>query len=508
MRIITREQIEESGANRVVDVLNRLPEVSFSVSQSSFQAVDGVASVALRGLPLGSTLVLINGRRVQGVTGAQIQSTAIFNLNYIPLSAVDRIEVSPTGSSAIYGGDALAGVVNIIFKKEFSGLEGSARYGWASGTDRTDATLAYGWQTERASVTAILSFSNQSALNGGERLLTASDDKRPFGGADLRSTLSNPANIYSLNGQNLPGLNSTFAGVPPGSSGIGLTPSDFAATAGVLNRQSRFNLLDIFPERQQYGLYLATSYQMTPSIEVFGSSRRTGAAWAAPNQPHGAVFAVLAAGCEGRTIMSERAVVFVVDDDSSMRRSLETLLRSVGHDVRLFSAAQEFMKATRPDAPGCLLLDVRLPGMSGLTFQQELANAGVGLPVIFITGYGDVPMTVRAMKAGAAEFLTKPFDDQVLLDAVHAAIERDRARRRDAASLAVLNARYHELTERERQVMKLVVAGQVNKQIAAELGLSVVTVKVHRGQVMHKMLARSVAELVRMADRLGVPGAA
>jgi FixJ family two-component response regulator len=206
--------------------------------------------------------------------------------------------------------------------------------------------------------------------------------------------------------------------------------------------------------------------------------------------------------------MSQRAVAFVVDDDPSMRRSLEDLLRSVGLDVLVFSSAQEFMKAARPDAPGCLLLDVRLPGMSGLAFQQELANAGVGLPVIFITGYGDVPMTVRAMKAGAAEFLTKPFDDQVLLDAVHAAIERDRARRREAASLAVLNARYHELTERERQVMKLVVAGLVNKQIAAELGLSLVTVKVHRGQVMRKMQAKSVAELVRMADRLGVSGAA
>jgi len=203
-----------------------------------------------------------------------------------------------------------------------------------------------------------------------------------------------------------------------------------------------------------------------------------------------------------------RAVVFVVDDDPSMRRSLDSLLRSVGHEARLFSSAQEFMQAERPDAPGCLVLDVRLPGMSGLTFQQELAKAGVSLPVIFVTGHGDVPMTVRAMKAGAVEFLTKPFDDQVLLDAVHAAIERDRARRRDAASLAALKARYHELTERERQVMKLVVAGRVNKQIAAELGLSVVTVKVHRGQVMRKMLAKSVAELVRMADRLGVPGAA
>ena len=200
----------------------------------------------------------------------------------------------------------------------------------------------------------------------------------------------------------------------------------------------------------------------------------------------------------------ERTVVFVVDDDPSMRRSLETLLRSVGYDVRLFSSAQEFMQATRPDAPGCLVLDVRLPGMSGLTFQQELTKAGVALPVIFISGHGDVAMTVRAMKAGAAEFLTKPFEDQVLLDAIHAAIERDRARRRDAASLADLKALYSALTEREREVMQLVVTGRVNKQIAAELNLSVVTVKVHRGQVMHKMQARSVVELLRMADRLGL----
>jgi FixJ family two-component response regulator len=204
----------------------------------------------------------------------------------------------------------------------------------------------------------------------------------------------------------------------------------------------------------------------------------------------------------------DRAVVFVVDDDPSMRRSLETLLRSVGLEVRLFSSADEFTHAERPDAPGCLVLDVRLPGMSGLTFQQELVKAGVALPIIFLTGHGDVPMTARAMKAGAAEFLTKPFDEQVLLDAIHAAIERDRARRRDAASLAELQARYRGLTERERQVIKFVVAGRVNKQIAAELGLSLVTVKVHRGQVMRKMLAKSVAELVRMADRLGLPGAA
>jgi FixJ family two-component response regulator len=202
-------------------------------------------------------------------------------------------------------------------------------------------------------------------------------------------------------------------------------------------------------------------------------------------------------------VSGERAIVFVVDDDPSMQRSLDSLLRSVGLDVRLFSSAHEFMRADRPDAPGCLVLDVRLPGMSGLTFQEELAKAGIALPIIFLTGHGDVPMTARAMKAGAAEFLTKPFDEQVLLDAIHAAIERDRERRREAASVAELQVRYGALTERERQVMKLVVAGRVNKQIAAELGLSLVTVKVHRGQVMRKMLARSVPDLVRMADRLG-----
>jgi FixJ family two-component response regulator len=205
--------------------------------------------------------------------------------------------------------------------------------------------------------------------------------------------------------------------------------------------------------------------------------------------------------------MSEdRPAVFVIDDDPSMRRSLDTLLRSVALDVHVFSSTQEFMQAKRPEAPGCLVLDVRLPGMSGLTFQQELAKAGVALPIIFISGHGDVAMTVRAMKAGAAEFLTKPFEDQVLLDAIHAAIERDRARRREAASLADLKARYRALTEREREIMQLVVTGRANKQIAAELSLSLVTVKVHRGQVMHKMQARSVVELVRMADRLGLAG--
>ena len=203
----------------------------------------------------------------------------------------------------------------------------------------------------------------------------------------------------------------------------------------------------------------------------------------------------------------DQAAVFVVDDDESMRRSLATLLRSVGLEARVFSSPQEFMEAKRPEAPGCLVLDVRLPGMSGLAFQEQLAKQGIALPIIFITGHGDVPMTVRAMKAGAVEFLTKPFDDQVLLDAIHGAIERDRVRRRHAAQLAEVQARYRALTEREREIFKLVSAGRPNKQIAAELGLSVVTVKVHRGQVMRKMLAKSVADLVRMADQLGVPGA-
>jgi FixJ family two-component response regulator len=204
----------------------------------------------------------------------------------------------------------------------------------------------------------------------------------------------------------------------------------------------------------------------------------------------------------------DRAVAFVIDDDASMRRSLNTLLRSVGLDVYLFSSAQEFMQAKRPDVPACLVLDVRLPGMSGLAFQQELVRAGVALPVIFLTGHADVPMTVRAMKAGAAEFLTKPVDEQVLLDAIHTAIEKDRAKRHDAANVEELKARYGVLTEREREVLTMVVAGRLNKQIAAELGLSLVTVKVHRGQVMRKMLAKSVPDLVRMADRLGLPSSA
>ena len=202
-------------------------------------------------------------------------------------------------------------------------------------------------------------------------------------------------------------------------------------------------------------------------------------------------------------MVEERAVVFVIDDDPSMRLALEDLVGTVGLEVRSFAAPQEFLQSKPQGAPGCLVLDVRLPGMSGLTFQKELAKGGLTLPVIFITGHGDIPMSVRAMKAGAVEFLTKPFHDQDLLDAIHAAIERDRKRRREAAHLAELRERFATLTERERQIMTLVAMGGANKQIAAELTLSVMTVKVHRGQVMRKMDAGSLPELVRMADRLG-----
>jgi FixJ family two-component response regulator len=198
------------------------------------------------------------------------------------------------------------------------------------------------------------------------------------------------------------------------------------------------------------------------------------------------------------------AVVFVIDDDPSMRGALEDLVGSVGLQVRPFASPQDFLQSKLPDAPGCLVLDVRLPGMGGLAFQKELARLGVALPIIFITGHGDIPMSVRAMKAGAVEFLTKPFHDQDLLDAIHTAIERDRGRRREAVLVGELRERYATLTERERQIMTLVVVGRANKQVAAELNLSEMTVKVHRGQVMRKMYAGSLPELVRMADRLGV----
>ena len=203
--------------------------------------------------------------------------------------------------------------------------------------------------------------------------------------------------------------------------------------------------------------------------------------------------------------MSETdAMVFVVDDDAPMRESLKNLIRSVGLRVELFASAQEFLRSKRPNRPSCLVLDVRLPGLSGLDLQRRTGDAGIEIPIVFITGHGDIPMSVRAMKAGAVEFLTKPFRDQDLLDAIQQALERDSKARDQRAALEKVRSRFASLTSREREVMKRVVAGLLNKQIGAELGTSETTVKIHRHQVMEKMGAGSLAELVRMADRLQI----
>lgn len=202
----------------------------------------------------------------------------------------------------------------------------------------------------------------------------------------------------------------------------------------------------------------------------------------------------------------ETPFVAIIDDDPSIRESLVSLLRSVGLTALPFASAQDFLQHRWPDAPGCLVLDVRLPGQSGLEFQRELTGAGIHLPVVFITGHGDIPMSVTAMKAGAVEFLAKPFRDQDLIDAVHTGIERDRDRRRAVDALSDLQERFRSLTPREREVMRLVAAGQLNKQIAAELQLSEITVKVHRASVMRKMQARSLPDLVRIADKVTPAG--
>jgi FixJ family two-component response regulator len=203
--------------------------------------------------------------------------------------------------------------------------------------------------------------------------------------------------------------------------------------------------------------------------------------------------------------MDAEALVFVVDDDAVMRESLENLLRSVGLRVAAFASAQEFLRSPRPEVPGCLVLDVRLPGLSGLDLQQQLVAGDLALPIIFITGYGDIPMTVQAMQAGAVTVLSKPFREQELLDAIQQALARARAAHEQRAQREALHDRYRTLTPRERDVMGLVVAGLLNKQIAGELGTSEAAVKVHRQRVMAKMGAGSLAALVRMADRLGLP---
>ena len=204
------------------------------------------------------------------------------------------------------------------------------------------------------------------------------------------------------------------------------------------------------------------------------------------------------------TAVAATPTVLVVDDDASLRDALIDLFNSVGLQTQSFGSAAEFLKAQLPDVPSCLVLDIRMPGVSGLDFQDQLARSNINIPIIIMTGHGDIPMSVRAMKAGAVEFLTKPFREQDLLDAVGTALEKDRTRRSGELRLAELRSRYETLTARERQVMSLVVAGRLNKQIAGELGVSEMTVKMHRRQVMRKMQAAGVAQLVRLADQLGI----
>jgi FixJ family two-component response regulator len=205
-----------------------------------------------------------------------------------------------------------------------------------------------------------------------------------------------------------------------------------------------------------------------------------------------------------KELSEAQSVVFVIDDDASVRQALQSLFRSVGLQAQVFGSTAEFLSGNLPDVASCLVLDVRLPGVSGLDFQNELAKAKIQVPIIFITGHGDIPMSVKAMKAGAVEFLTKPFRDQELLDAIQVALNRDRARRQKDEAVSHLRSLYELLTPREREVMALVTEGLMNKQIAGRLNVSEITVKIHRGNAMGKMGARSLAELVRMADDLGL----
>lgn len=204
-----------------------------------------------------------------------------------------------------------------------------------------------------------------------------------------------------------------------------------------------------------------------------------------------------------RSAEARSSIVYVIDDDSALRDALSSLFRSIGLQVEIFGSAAEFLQKKLPEIPSCLVLDIRLPGVSGLDFQAQLAKSGIRMPVIFMTGHGDIPMSVRAMKAGAVDFLTKPFRDQDMLDAVFSALETDRKQLESDHSIADLSAHYESLTAREKEVMAFVTKGLMNKQIAGEMGLSEITVKIHRGNVMRKMAVRSLADLVRAAEKLG-----
>lgn len=210
---------------------------------------------------------------------------------------------------------------------------------------------------------------------------------------------------------------------------------------------------------------------------------------------------------QGRHSMASTGIAFIVDDDDSLRAALDSLFRSVGLEARQYSSAAEFLREALPETPACLVLDVRLPGANGLDFQDQLVEMGVPIPIVFMTGHADVPMSVRAMKAGAVDFLAKPFRDQDMLDAVASALDRDRARRAELSKSDTIRTRFATLSPREQQVMTLVAAGKLNKQVAGDLDLSEITVKIHRGAAMRKMGAKSLADLVRMAEALGLdPG--
>ena len=288
-----------------------------------------------------------------------------------------------------------------------------------------------------------------------------------------------------------------IASVKDGSNGVLVAVRD---SGQGLDPKAPDHLFDAFYTTKPEGMGMGLPISRT-IIEAHG-----GRLWATPKSSRSHIPVQPAdrrrIGCY--LMKEEQPVVFVVDDDASVRDALEDLLRSVGLGVTSFGSAQEFLASKRPDAPGCIVLDVRLPGASGLEFQRELMKSSIQLPIIFISGHGDIPMSVRAMKSGAIEFLTKPLREQKLLDAVQAGIERDRARRQEAKLVDELRERLNSLTLREQEVLPLVITGRPNKQIAAQLELSEMTVKVHRSQIMRKMRAKSLVDLVRMADQLGV----